>query len=67
MRIHGPMLAKFTMLVSEDEQAGLSPTWPETPENRFCHDVSQLSCYLFRNLPYYLTSRMNTDEALHKI
>ena len=41
-----PKLAKSKVsrqeLVSVAEQAGLSLTWSQTPENRFSHDVAQL-------------------------
>ena len=35
---------KFQDYVSEAEQAGLSLTWLQTPEDTFSHEVAQLYC-----------------------
>ena len=42
------ILAKFklkTLSVSVAEQAGLSLTWSQTPEDRFSRDVAQIIAY----------------------
>ena len=55
------------MLASVAEQARLSLTWSETPENTFCHDEAQLiiiCCIIYTIKPDFIKSTGDFDDFL---